>query len=362
MVITQEKHTIFLDDLGGEEREINIIKSTTLSTLINIFHGLKKLYLDKKLPVEEYDMYKAVSNAVHNYRPEFNLEDLTFFIHTFKDNDFNNNIQILLGTYTGALLDFKTYLNNLEDKETYLYLNGEGSRFKYLFYNARNVDKLILDNWKGDCIGSNIANRGEANFIALLNCEGNWIGSSVGKNGILDNYFAINNKGDHCVYGTGNKGESELIVLFNNEGKDLMYTLSADGKAKIILSMNNYGEDNNWALGYDHGEMEYLILKNNKGKNAIHYICNKGNAEHVFLLENKSNDDFYPTIKNLYTYKNPVKYNGNHIKGKATLKAYQNTLDKLNLNKIVQLADNPEQCKGEVFAKRLIKMAEEVNL
>jgi len=132
------------------------------------------------------DKYKEHSQFVYDTLKDvdFNANDLKSYIFA-KQGLYTHETAldetILLGSYTGCLLTLLTRKNKEKGKATNFYINGNGMRFDYLFHCANEIDKLVIHNFRGDCIGNAIAiYGGKANLVAGIDLKGKFIFQNAG--------------------------------------------------------------------------------------------------------------------------------------------------------------------------------------
>src|SRR3990167_504206 len=107
---------------------------------------------------------------------------ITKYISAKANSDYDTEIQQeVLGMYTGALLQLLTKRNKEQGKPAIFHFNGRGNRFDYLFYFAKFIDDIIIENFTGKYICSMIGSYdGNLNQIMCINIEGDSVCSGVG--------------------------------------------------------------------------------------------------------------------------------------------------------------------------------------
>ncbi|MBT5022792.1 hypothetical protein HOK51_07870 [Candidatus Woesearchaeota archaeon] len=102
------------------------------------------------------------------------------------------------GIYSGFLLTELTKRKNKENKLSLFYFNGQGNNFPNLFYRAKRVDVLIVDDVKGDDVCYELGyTGGKLGLVAGVNLEGEHIFNSLNFHQAgCKAFFAYNVKGD----------------------------------------------------------------------------------------------------------------------------------------------------------------------
>ncbi len=216
------------------------------------------------------EMYKHVKNELLQ-DVTFTKEDLDDFLFIQANNNYSDSHSQVLGLYTGCLLELLTERYKAAGLPTSFYFNGDGNIFDYLFVFARNLDEVIVDNFKGDFICSRVASfrKAKANLLMIKDCEGEYIadyaGSCDGQIGLL---VAANNQGDEVISNAASfNGEAGTIIAINNEsdssnvGSDIA---ASRGKFGFVIALDNRSK-NHVCLqtahkGYDSG---MVMLINN---------------------------------------------------------------------------------------------------
>lgn len=233
----QPLQTSLLDGFGNlkeidDARDVHVRKQTTLEHLIVIGEELKTRFQSL---VNNSSNFSLIYDNV--YTPAYDtalglLANVSFQEDDIKEYVFSNlnrddaiSEKMILGMYTGFLLDILTRRNKSKDnakgKRTRIYINGHGSRFDYLFFFAKTIDELIVDNFRGDSICSFIGSYyGRTNSIALLNIIGDGTASNIASNhGKVEQVISINNNGKGLIgCGGGFYGGIGQVVVIDNMG------------------------------------------------------------------------------------------------------------------------------------------------
>ena len=259
-------------------------------------------------------------------------------------------INYIHGMYTGCLLELLTRRNQKQNKRTQIYLNGMGKTFFGLFYNARQVDELILENFSGTYAGMNIASEegSKANTLIALNMRCFNVFQQAGNN----------------------RGEIGLIIMKDIDGNS---TGKYIGTARIypekqnielVIGMNLTGE---WAL--KQANADTIIAKNIKGLLALNnargarlisaqdlyrehiddnaIIADFGSAEHSTLRNAYSKKLLYDNVQDKYAYYTPT---GEIICRKKSPEEYEKNMKEYKIRELIELAESLEdKSPGKMF-------------
>ena len=329
-----------LSDLSGiqEHRDIQVREQTLLEKLINIeqgilLHVVRYILIDKfskridkllnKQPNDDSEEFleSGMLSSIYSYLTkelepvEFSEKDLTEYILA-RTNNYDRD-SLVCGVFSGFLLSLMTERNQAQGKRTRFYINGSGNSFDYLFAFARTVDELIVENFSGDYICTNIgSNGGVANQVVGLNLKGNYalaeIGtdggnvslvlgvgikgisalSSIGKNGGNVKYvLGFDIEGDNALYNIcSNKGNISLICGYGIIGKNVLSAICNDGgKGEMIIGINITGDNALSSSGTRKGNIELLYGINIKGYGALSYAANKKGNIKLVMGDNITN-------------------------------------------------------------------------
>ncbi|MBT5022784.1 hypothetical protein HOK51_07830 [Candidatus Woesearchaeota archaeon] len=153
---------------------------------------------------------KEFDNLITKYT--LNNDLLTNVIHA-SYQDLSGKEALIFGLYSGFLLTELTKRKHKNKKLSVFYFNGMGNRFDNLFYLAKRVDVLILDNLVGNDAGIS------------LGCEGGKLGVVAGANLTGENIFSdLNFHYAGCkaffAYNINTELSTNNIVLANRSYKD----------------------------------------------------------------------------------------------------------------------------------------------
>ncbi|MBT5022815.1 hypothetical protein HOK51_07990 [Candidatus Woesearchaeota archaeon] len=158
--------------------------------------------------------YTLIGREIEQSKIEFNENELIDFIFSKANSDLDDRCSKLLGTFTSCLLHLLTARNNYKQIHTRVYIDGDGSSFDYLFYGARNVDRLIIDNFVGKNIACNVGYMdGSANVLVGRNIKSISALSAFGQNGNGGLLVGCNIKGQSPLSFAGSFfGNAGMIV------------------------------------------------------------------------------------------------------------------------------------------------------
>ena len=148
-------------------------------------------------------IYNEVMLAASNIN--FDEQDIATFVRAKASHDLIGKQAQVLGVYSGCLAQLLTERNALQGKRTTIHLDGEGSAFDYLFYFARVLDTVILENFKGDEILAHVGNfGGRADTLVCNGIKGYSCLLSVGSyNGKVNKAIAIDVEGSGTLMSSG---------------------------------------------------------------------------------------------------------------------------------------------------------------
>ncbi|MFC1697779.1 hypothetical protein ACFL1H_05575 [Nanoarchaeota archaeon] len=257
MTITLNKNSTFLDDLGGKEREIIIPQSTNLDFIIKTWERFNDSFNDH---LSEYKL--SQNNSFGYYFVEDSLfetvitdDDIKSFIFTLSYNDYDFEKITKLGRFTGYLL------RKWFEKNDNFYINGHGIEFDYLFFHTTNLKNIIVDNFKGNEIMSNLGTNGVAGNIVTMNCVGDYIAKNIGTYGKVNSVIGLNNKINHSL--SNISGEVNYCINIDNEGYENGCSLGTNGKLNLFIHYNNSGIGNAKNLAQEKGFVDTAFLINN---------------------------------------------------------------------------------------------------
>ena len=150
----------------------------------------------------------------------FSETDLEAYVLTRSaDYDLNPTNSVLAGIYSGCLLSRLTKQNVEINKPTEITIFGGGHKFDYLFFFAKNVDKLFVDGFQGTNLCAYISYGGTLNLLSLTNCEGNGTAESIQpERGNPKLFVLVNHKGDYGAR-TQRLLNGGLFVSYNCKGE-----------------------------------------------------------------------------------------------------------------------------------------------
>lgn len=231
---------------GREEKERN---DTALKYLLGAYEGIIAHHFDPdkhRIPKQYLELYETVYHQMKESLPDFNEDDLTNFVLEKADGRYHPKAAKILGLYSGCLLHILAERNNEKDKKTCIYIDGKNKKFDHLFNLARKVDCLILENFKGECVGSYVGTyKGKAGVVIGKNIEGDTALENLGSDeGCIDLAMGINIKGGTALtWIGGDNGHADLIYAKNIEGRyALLRVGTVPGYTRRLLHENVRGQ------------------------------------------------------------------------------------------------------------------------
>ena len=213
-------------------------------------------------------MYRDVEKELRDF--EFGKEELDQFIRCGIINSFEGNESKVFGTYSGCLLELLCKRADLRGDRFNFYIDGENNKFDYLFFEANVVHDLIIENFTGHNLCSEIASgEGRAGNISIVNCAGDNAGATIARHkGVVNSINIINHKGECILFNAGIICDMiNKINIFNSSGYLMGDRLgSTKGNIKRIRFVNNEGDASLHHLGYFTESINSVCLIQNKGK------------------------------------------------------------------------------------------------
>lgn len=216
-----------------------------------------------------YDMTKTI---------DFSEQDLKDMIFTKANMDYEYQDARAIGAYTGILLQILTERKREKGKNTRFYINGQENNFNFLFYGAKDVGDLIVENFKGTYICSMLGGMttgqrpSSINIAAGIGLEGSNAFSSCST---LDGKGIIigkNIKGNHVMQFAGIGNKIGLALAQDIEGDfALSETAAGEGEAKFIFAENIKGDYCFENAGVDEGEVDVAYARNISGEDPFYH-------------------------------------------------------------------------------------------
>lgn len=283
--------TSLLENLKGiqKERDITVREKTGLEKLLDIESEIVREYSKRdtrhgdKINEAYLSIYKELKERLKEV--DYNEEDLKGLIYAKIDNEYDIKQSIALGLYTGSLLQLLTERNRQKGKRTIFYIDGKGSNFNYLFYFAKEVDNLTVENFSGEHICGEIGSYGgNAGVVLLKGIKGDWTGDGIGSDG---------------------------------------------GSAGVVLLKDIKGDHAGWGIGSDRGSIGVVLLKDIKGDGAGEKIGSYKGKVGKLYCHNVSNISHNIKAKRI-------------IKGEEALKEYEKIIKGYRIDEILKLVDSME--------------------
>ncbi|MBT5022888.1 hypothetical protein HOK51_07700 [Candidatus Woesearchaeota archaeon] len=151
----------------------------------------------------------------------FTKNNLEEFILAKSNQDYLEFERAVVAVYSGILIDLLTERNKSEDKSTSFYFNGNGNRFDLLFFGAKNIGELIVDNFIGEGICLSVgADNGKVNLVAAINCHPEYglFGFAGMDKGEINTLIAVGCSGKNTFINSNIRGgKTKNLVFLNND-------------------------------------------------------------------------------------------------------------------------------------------------
>ncbi|MFC1697760.1 hypothetical protein ACFL1H_05480 [Nanoarchaeota archaeon] len=259
----------FLDDLEGEERDINIPKDSDIENLMKTFES----WSDNTL-IDDHESFgphyfKLIELIENNL---INKNTINEFVSVYLNNDFENKKQEMLGIFTGAMLDI--YTKKFQDD---IYINGHNNYFNYLFHHAKNINTLILDNFKGDNI---LRKAGTENINNLIIANSNLkeCCNYIGQKGKINNLILLNNTIERGFYYAFNSGAINNLIIANCNIDDFGEQIGYNSKINLFLNLNCIINDSFGELGLN-AEINNASFINSRVAGSLFMACCGSNPD-----------------------------------------------------------------------------------
>lgn len=223
----------------------------------------------------DFASHDFLSNKVESFliNTEFNEQDLREFISVKSEDILDEDKSRVRGFYTGCLLYLLTKRNRERGRKTIFHINGQGKMFDFLFSHAKMVDEVIVDNFRGNFICSEVGRykvKNKSNLVMVVNCTGNHIAERVGsgEGSYVNSVIVANNKGDHAAAATGSHhGNVGSVIVSNNEGSLAAYNVAdCGGKVDYVMVTNNKGYAAADSIACVDGKCDLVMIANNEGE------------------------------------------------------------------------------------------------
>lgn len=316
---------------GGLERiepakDIQTREQTTLEKLIKVKEELLKHFSVESLNTKDnyentyQQMYRQVKSELTSL--DFNEHDISYFVIAEANKDSDEESAIILGLYTGCLAHVLTERNNAVGKRTTIYIDGKGNKFDYLFLHAKVVDRLFVENFKGENICTYLASfGGHANQIICKDIYGFATLKNVGYSGTVEQIIgfriAAHNTLDEVAVQGG--AVNQIIAVYIAGNQVLHYLGAGKGKVGQVIASDIRGDEVASWIGFERGQLLQLIALNIKGEDALKGIgrwdstvqqvtfCNVPCSQHDMKCDNIINGKTDRTMYQEILRKNHIK-------------------------------------------------------
>lgn len=210
----------------------------------------------------------------------FSEHDLNSLILAKANKDLERPEAQAAGRYTGILLQALTERKEKEGKKARFYINGQGNKFDYLFYNAKNIGNLIVENFRGEYICAHLGGEdvdGSINTVAGIGLEGHNALSvcSAIKEGIM---IGKNIQGRSVMEFAGAGSKIGMVLAQDIEGDCVLFGAAAKGKADFIFAENIKGDEAMERAGVEEGKIGVIYARNISGQNTL-YCAGTGESQ-----------------------------------------------------------------------------------
>lgn len=270
-----------LNGLDGieEARDVQRREKTTLDIMLKVGKETVEKYYQSMPNIQGTDglnmmdqFYSTVYHDVEERLKEiaYNEHEISAFVLTKANSDEaytleNEHKAQILGVYTSCIAQLLTEKNKAKGKRTCIYVNGKESKFDYLFWFAREVDTLVIENFNGNEICSYLGSfNGHAERVIARNLNGNKILNFTAYNhGNIKQVLGINMTGCNDIFSSicGNGGYAEQVVGVNL-------------KTQFQVMRG---------IGFDNGKINQLIAKEISGLEALTGLASNGGINQVIF-------------------------------------------------------------------------------
>ena len=145
---------------------------------------------------------------------DYNESDLKQTVMALSVTELNSE-NYVVGFYTGALLSNLTERNRAKGKRTQVCIDGDGMTFNYLFNHAKHVDDLIIKNFEGTNMCSQLGREGDVDFVMCSNLSGFGPMDLLGMNGSVNFVIAKDIEANSPLFRVAENGSSKFIAGIN---------------------------------------------------------------------------------------------------------------------------------------------------
>lgn len=302
----QEPTPIFADLDGiAADRERTTLPASSLTTLLELCGAMVKRYtgrFDKSFGgPPSHELYQSMHAELTAPLASLSLDEqlLQEFVLARAGADYDpmSEEARALGIFSGNLLHYLTLKNRAAGKETKIHIDLHSSTFHYLFWFAKEVDEVFIENASGNSIleyaasyggrvglirGQNLAaarhfaaaagyERGNVGIVAVYNAEGDYIASRVGDSGgSADAVLLDTINGTRAGEGIASKGTVDTVFITNVRGDyTSAYIAQLGGTARVVVLNDIRGDFTARENGppNEKARIGFLILRQNKGSN-----------------------------------------------------------------------------------------------
>ena len=261
--LIQANETFALKKLKGiKPKQIKVKESSRLDYLNFVCHDLFSKHefefrrCNDYLPTDYF--VKRVNKISKDLKPKLENFELDKSVITDFVLSNTNKEDLDLASYLGACSSvlLQSWVNDLKNtsRRSIFYINGGGNTFNSLFRGVSNIDLLIIDNFQGTQIASDMA---------------------LGENSFVGSLFGLNINGKYCFTELAtSKGVIGLLAVSNWQSNGCLGSISSWESCVDLFVANNIGGDDNFNNLCDHGTIRLLYANNIRGKNCFDdYDC-----------------------------------------------------------------------------------------
>lgn len=279
-------HEEGIDNLFKLEKSLKELPDIKLDLISVIFAPIN--YYIKEASSEFFDKAVLALSSPLLDKLAYDESDLKSFIH-IKSGEQEHSESLVNGLITSCFLDHLTRKNRSNGKRTSLHIDGKGAIFSYLFFQCRNIDELVIENFKGYHIASEIAcHKGKADLVVLKGIDGDLTARGLAHSGGNINMIAMVdcNGSMKMELNWGGIENIGVILDINNSGQDTRSIGPNNGNVGLYLLEDNKHD----VLGtYSFGKViDLIIIKNSTKSNKI-IITPKDGMSNIFYKNEFAN-------------------------------------------------------------------------
>lgn len=259
-----------LNGMGKEkeirkEREILWSLVDSKNKLINKYPS--KINICQSMIFRRKEVLKELENDYLQGK-EISEEDIKDFIFLHADIDADQSTRFDVGVFTGIMLDYYSNKKRQKGEKAIIHIDGKGSRMDHLFSAVSNIDELVVENFRGDFICSNIASdRGKVDTLIVKDIKGDNCCINLGSTrGNIEKLAAIGIKGKNNLNYFGKSSKIGVMIIMNCYGKLLNDFFEINQKIGLLYLENNRTNALNESNPRSTSYLDTVIALNNTGE------------------------------------------------------------------------------------------------